>query len=37
MILGLSWAAWLLLTLSTVPGLVLVVAFYFRMRNKVKE
>jgi len=37
MILGLDWTAWLLLTLSTVPGLALAVAFYFRIRNRVKE
>lgn len=34
MIYGLSWTAWLLLLLSTLPGLLLVLVFYFRHRDR---
>lgn len=33
MILGLSWTAWLLMALATVPALVMVVAFYLAHRR----
>lgn len=37
MIYGLSWPAWLLLAFSTLPGVLLVLAFYLRYRGQMDK